>query len=116
MRERSVTRRDSAGLVHTTYFVDDGFSGGAIEQFASTDSVQVTCDGKFKIGDMCRPTKEYIENCSGGSVPYELVSNWSRGFKLIEIGPEGFPWKGAHPVELEGCEMLILDTTHIEKV
>lgn len=80
------------------------------------DSVQRTVDGRFKIGDRVRPTRQYVEKCCGGSVPYACVANWSIGFKITDIGPEGFPWKGEHSIECEGLDMLMLDTTSIEKV
>ena len=113
----TVSRRRSDGTLEHTQFLKEQFHlADHICQQAMTDSVQVTCDGKFKIGDRVRPTRTYIRECCQGSIPMELIDDWSKGFKITEIGPDGFPWKGAHAIELEGCDMLMLDSTNIEKV
>lgn len=113
----TISRRDSQGNIHRTQFLKEQFSlADHICQQASQDSVQVTCDGKFRIGDRVRPTRQYLQECCQGSVPMEMVNDWHKGFKITEIGPEGFPWRGAHAIEIEGGDMLMLDSTSIERV
>jgi hypothetical protein len=109
-----VVRKDSQGRNHyTNVFGDPPLH---VDKMFGQDSVQVTCDGKFKIGDLVRPTKDFIDGVLQGSIPYEYVAQWPKGYKIIEIGPEGFPWKGCHNIELEGFDVIGLTTEHIEKV
>lgn len=112
-----VSRHDSQGRVHYTEFLTEQASlADRICQWASMDSVQVTSDGRFKMGDWVRPTRRYIEECCHGSIPYEMAEQWGRGFRITEIGPDGFPWAGAHAIEIEGGDLLMLDSTSIEMV
>lgn len=107
-------RRDSRGRLETIVFAAEDRMASSI--CFMPDSVQVTCDGKFKIGDLVRPTKDFIDEVLGGSIPYERIAQWPKGYKIIEIGPDGWPWKGAHNIELEGFDVIGLTNETIEKV
>jgi hypothetical protein len=108
------TRRRSDGSLETTYLhTEDGFTP---PEWSHEDSVQQTCDGKLRIGDMCRPTKAYLHAVQTGLTP-EQADVWHTGTKLVEIGPEGFPWGGCHSVELAPpFDTLFLDSSSIEKL
>lgn len=109
-----VTRKDSMGRVHTV--VCDPSEEQNVRKLFGHDSVQVSCCGKFKIGDRVRPTKAFIDSVLQGSIPYESIAQWPQGYKIIEIGPEGFPWKGCHNIDLEGFDVIGLTTEEIERV
>lgn len=109
-----VTRKNSRGQVETVFC--ERSQEQVVRRLFAHDSVQVSCDGKFKIGDRVRPTREFIDAVLGGSIPYECVAQWPQGYKIIEIGPEGFPWKGCHNIDLEGFDVIGLTTESIERV
>jgi hypothetical protein len=114
MREHVITSRDSQGRTHRVTCMGDELP--SMRRLFGQDSVQVSCDGKFKIGDVVRPTTDFIDGVLQGSIPYEYVAQWPKGYKIIEIGPEGFPWQGCHNIELEGFDVIGLTTETIEKV
>ena len=113
----AVCRRDSKGEIHKTWFLNEQYDPrDSIVKRAGMDSVQITCDGKYRIGDRVRPTEEYIRQCCQGSVPYEMVMDWRRGFRITEIGPAGYLGEEVwHHIELEGCDLLGLSTADIER-
>ena len=109
-----ITRKNSKGATETVLCTREDEQ--TLRRLFGNDSVQVTCDGKFKIGDRVRPTKDFIDSVMQGSIPYENIAQWPQGFKIIEIGPEGFPWKGAHNIDLEGFEVIGLTNETIERI
>lgn len=109
-----VTRKNSRGQIEGVLCTPEDEQ--SVRKWFAHDSVQVSCCGKFKIGDRVRPTKEFIDSVLGGSIPYECIAQWPQGYKVIEIGPEGFPWRGCHNIDLEGFDVIGLTTEHIEKV
>lgn len=111
----NLNRTDSLGKIHTTC-VDDTEVTDKVRDMFGNDSVQVSTDGRFKIGQYVRPTKRYIQNVLLDSIPYGIVEYWNRGFPITEIGPPNFPFPNEHYIECEGLDMMILDTTLIEQV
>lgn len=109
-----IMRRDSRGNTHRVHYI--GGVDSSLQRIFGRDSVQVTKNHQFKMGDLVRPTKEYIEQCCNGSVPYEMVQNWHTGFKIVEIGPEIGGMPGVHPIELEDCDSIFIDSEGIEKI
>jgi hypothetical protein len=79
------------------------------------DHVQQTSDGKFKIGDIVRPNKFFIDNCCSG-LDHAQALAYAKGVKIIDIGPADRSL-GTHPIELEApYDTLIIDSDQIEKV